>query len=478
MIFASTVFLFMFLPAVVLVYYAVPNQAHKRGRNLTLLFFSYIYYLYGAADFLPILLLSTLADFGLAHLIARDQGRKRLWLAVSLTLNLGLLIYFKYANFFVHEFDLLRSRLGLPAIAWVEVMLPIGISFFTFQKLSYVIDVFRGEADVLRDPLDFALYVAMFPQLIAGPIVRFREIRSQLRARHETTDRFFEGLTRICWGLAKKIIIAESLGRFADTVFALPPGAVDTKTAWLGALTYSLQIYFDFSGYSDIAIGLGRLFGFVLPENFNRPYSAVSITDFWRRWHISLSRWFRDYLYIPLGGNRHGTARACLNMAVVFVLCGLWHGANWTFLVWGVYHGLFLVIERLSGLRRLPADQWVVTRRLVTLLIVIVGWVLFRAADFGQAAVMLRAMFSWQDLPLAYELSLPGKHGGQKGRGLVEIGGAEQNPARDHDQKGNRSADDKPALGRQVPQTGKAFDHQKETVIDAPGQKGPVGPVP
>ncbi|MDJ0884166.1 MAG: MBOAT family protein [Desulfobacterales bacterium] len=406
MIFASTVFLFMFLPAVVLVYYAVPNQAHKLGRNLTLLFFSYIYYLYGAADFLPILLLSTLADFGLAHLIARDQGRKRLWLVVSLTLNLGLLIYFKYANFFVHEFDLLRSRLGLPAIAWVEVMLPIGISFFTFQKLSYVIDVFRGEADVLRDPLDFALYVAMFPQLIAGPIVRFREIRSQLRARHETTDRFFEGLTRICWGLAKKIIIAESLGRFADTVFALPPGAVDTKTAWLGALTYSLQIYFDFSGYSDIAIGLGRLFGFVLPENFNRPYSAVSITDFWRRWHISLSRWFRDYLYIPLGGNRHGTARACLNMAVVFVLCGLWHGANWTFLVWGVYHGLFLVIERLSGLRRLPADQWVVTRRLVTLLIVIVGWVLFRAADFGQAAVMLRAMFSWQDLPLAYELSL------------------------------------------------------------------------
>ena len=406
MLFASTVFLFVFLPAVILIYYSVPDQATKRGRNLVLLFFSYIYYLYGAAEFLPILMLSTLADYGLAHLITRDQRRKRLWLVVSLTLNLGLLVYFKYANFFVHEFELLRSRMGLPDLAWVEVMLPIGISFFTFQKLSYMIDVFRGEARALRDPLDFALYVAMFPQLIAGPIVRFREIRSQLRRRHESLDRFFEGLTRICWGLAKKVIIAESLGRFADAVFALPPEAVDTKTAWLGAVTYTLQIYFDFSGYSDMAIGLGRLFGFQLPENFHRPYSAVSITDFWRRWHISLSRWFRDYLYIPLGGNRRGTARACFNMVVVFVLCGLWHGANWTFLAWGVYHGLFLIIERLTGLRHLPAHRWVVSRRAATLLIVIVGWVLFRAANFAQAALLLRAMFTWQDQPLAYALSL------------------------------------------------------------------------
>ncbi len=406
MLFASTVFLFVFLPAVILIYYSVPDQASKRGRNLVLLFFSYIYYLYGAAEFLPILILSTLADYGLAHLMTRNPQRKRLWLAVSLALNLGLLIYFKYANFFVHEIDLLRSGRGLPALGWVAVMLPIGISFFTFQELSYMIDVFRGEARALRDPLDCALYVAMFPQLIAGPIVRFRQIRAQLRTRHESQDRFFDGLTRICWGLAKKVIIAESLGRFADAVFALPPEAVDTKAAWLGAATYTLQIYFDFSGYSDMAIGLGRLFGFVLPENFQRPYSAVSITDFWRRWHISLSRWFRDYLYIPLGGNRKGTARACFNMAVVFVLCGLWHGANWTFLAWGVYHGLFLIIERLTGLRRLPTHRWVATRRVATLLIVIVGWVLFRAADFGQAALLLRAMFTWQDLPLAYELSL------------------------------------------------------------------------
>ena len=406
MLFASTAFLFVFLPAVILIYYAVPDQATKRGRNLVLLFFSYVYYLYGAANFLPILILSTLADYGLARQIADGRRRKRLWLILSLTLNLGLLVYFKYANFFIHEFDLLRVRLGLPPAVWFEVMLPIGISFFTFQKLSYVIDVYRGEAKALRDPLEFALYVAMFPQLIAGPIVRYSQIRRQLRDRREKWDLFWSGITRICWGLAKKVVVAESLARFADTVFALPPAALDTKTAWLGAVAYTLQIYFDFAGYSDMAIGLGMLFGFRLPENFRRPYSAVSITDFWRRWHISLSRWFRDYLYIPLGGNRRGTARACFNMAVVFVLCGFWHGANWTFLAWGIYHGLFLVAERLSGLRRLSDRRWIITRRAATLLIVMVGWVLFRAADLGQAATFLAAMFTWQNLPLAYDLSL------------------------------------------------------------------------
>ena len=406
MLFASTVFLFAFLPTVILVYYTVPAQSTRRGRNAILLLFSYIYYLYGAADFLPLLMLSTLVDYGLARLMETDRRRKRLWLIVSLAVNLGLLLYFKYANFFVHEVNLIAAGLGRPTLSWLEVLLPIGISFFTFQKLSYVIDVYRGEAAALGDPLDFALYVAMFPQLIAGPIVRFREIRTQLRERRESWERFYQGTTRICWGLAKKVIIAESLRRFADTIFALPPGALDTKTAWLGAVTYTLQIYFDFSGYSDMAIGLGLLFGFVLPENFKRPYSAVSITDFWRRWHISLSRWFRDYLYIPLGGNRRGSVRACLNMAVVFVLCGLWHGANWTFLAWGLYHGMFLMIERLTGLRQLPAHRWLVTRRTATLVIVTVGWVLFRAADFEQAMRFLSAMFTWRDLPLAYDLSL------------------------------------------------------------------------
>lgn len=406
MIFSSIAFLFVFLPALILVYYTVPDQPTKRGRNLVFLAFSYLYYLYGAASFLPLLLLSTLGDFGLARLMEADHRRKRLWLVLSLVLNLGLLGYFKYANFFVHEMGLLRTYYGMSAPTWVDVMLPIGISFFTFQKLSYMIDVYRGETVALRDPLDFALYVAMFPQLIAGPIVRFRTLRDQLRGRCESWDRFYGGVVRISWGLAKKVIVAETCGRFADTIFALPPALLDTKTAWLGAVAYTLQIYFDFSGYSDMAIGLGLLFGFVLPENFNRPYSALSITDFWRRWHITLGRWFRDYLYIPLGGNRHGATRACLNMTVVFILCGLWHGANWTFLAWGLFHGLFLIIERVSGLRHLAADRWVITRRATTLLIVIVGWVLFRAADFGQAAGYLSTMFTWRDLPLAYDVSL------------------------------------------------------------------------
>ncbi|MGD9332439.1 MAG: MBOAT family protein, partial [Desulfobacterales bacterium] len=405
MLFSSSVFLFVFLPAVVLTYHLVPDQPTKRGRNLVLLIFSYVYYLYGAASFLPILMMSSLADFGLARLIENDARRRRLWLVVSLTINLGLLGYFKYANFFVHEVDLLRGRLGMPSLAWIAVMLPIGISFFTFQKLSYVMDVYRGETAALRDPLDFLLYVAMFPQLIAGPIVRFREIRSQLRQRRESWDRFFLGAMRICWGLGKKVLVAETLARFADTIFALPSATLDTQTAWLGAVTYTLQIYFDFSGYSDMAIGLGLLFGFVLPENFNRPYSAVSITDFWRRWHMSLSRWFRDYLYFALGGSRCGGTRTCLNLGVVFVLCGLWHGANWTFLAWGIYHGLFLILERVSGWRNLPLHRWVVARRALTLLIVTVGWVLFRAADLTQAADFYAAMFTWRAFPLVYELS-------------------------------------------------------------------------
>ena len=405
MLFSSTVFLFGFLPAVILVYHLVPDQPAKRGRNFVLLLFSYVYYLYGAASFLPVLVLSSLADFGLARLIESDARRRRLWLVFSLVMNLGLLGYFKYANFFVHEVDLLRGRMGLPPLTWVAVMLPIGISFFTFQKLSYVIDVYRGETAALRDPLDFLLYAAMFPQLIAGPIVRFRQIRSQLRQRRESWDRFFLGAMRICWGLAKKVIVAETLAQFADAIFALPSSALDTPTAWLGAVAYTLQIYFDFSGYADMAIGLGLLFGFVLPENFKRPYSAISITDFWRRWHISLSRWFRDYLYFALGGNRCGAARTCLNLVVVFVLCGLWHGANWTFLAWGFYHGLFLILERATGWRNIPARQWVVARRAVTLLVVTVGWVLFRAADLGQAAGFFTAMFTWRAFPLAYELS-------------------------------------------------------------------------
>jgi alginate O-acetyltransferase complex protein AlgI len=405
MVFSSTIFLFGFLPAVIICYYALKSLPIQKLRNAALLFFSYLFYLYGAAGFLLILILSTLADYMLGRLIERKVRWKRLWLSFSLLLNLGLLAYFKYANFFVAEFNSLLLGLKFFPIEWTAVMLPIGISFFTFQKLSYIIDVYRGKCRALENVIDFALYIAMFPQLIAGPIVRFSTIRRQLKERRESWDNFYNGTLRFCWGLAKKVMIANSCSQITDVIFGLNPALLDTKVAWLGAIAYTLQIYFDFSAYSDMAIGMGMMFGFAFPENFKRPYSAVSITDFWRRWHITLSRWFRDYLYIPLGGNRLGTARTCLNMAVVCVLCGLWHGANWTFLFWGIYHGLFLVIERITGVRDLPRQKYNVMRRLLTMLIVIVGWVLFRSQDIFQAAGFIEAMFTFTDGPISYELS-------------------------------------------------------------------------
>ncbi len=405
MVFSSTIFLFGFLPAVIICYYGQQLLAPKRLRNTVLLCFSYLFYLYGAADFLLILILSTLADYVLGRLIERQFNHRRLWLSMSLLLNLGLLAYFKYANFFVNESNSVLLRLNFLPIAWHAVVLPIGISFFTFQKISYIIDVYRSKSPALENIIDFALYIAMFPQLIAGPIVRFSYIRGQLQERRESLSNFHNGIIRLCWGLAKKVIVAGSCGQVADVIFGLNIELLDTKIAWLGATAYTLQIYFDFSAYSDIAIGLGMLFGFNFPENFNRPYSAVSITDFWRRWHITLSRWFRDYLYIPLGGNRRGTTRTCLNMAAVCILCGIWHGANWTFLFWGIYHGVFLIIERITGIRDLSRNEYHILRRFLTMLTVIAGWVLFRSEDFAQAAGFLGAMFTISDLPLSYELS-------------------------------------------------------------------------
>jgi len=406
MVFSSTIFLFGFLPAVIIFYYGQRLLFQKRLRNAVLLFCSYLFYLYGAAGFLLILILSTFADYLFGLLIDRDVMQKRLWLCLSLILNIGLLAYFKYANFFAGELNSTLAGFRFSQIEWQEVILPIGISFFTFQKISYVIDVYRGKSRALENVIDFALYIAMFPQLIAGPIVRFSFIRSQLKGRIESWDFFYVGVMRFCWGLAKKVMIANSCGRIADVIFGLDLELLDTKIAWLGAIAYTLQIYFDFSAYSDMAIGLGLLFGFTFPENFNRPYSAISITDFWRRWHMTLSRWFRDYLYIPLGGNRRGTARTCLNMTVVCVLCGLWHGANWTFLFWGIYHGVLLVLERVSGMRNVSTKKYRVVRRAITLLIVMVGWVFFRSEDISQAIGFLKTMFTVTDLPISYSLSL------------------------------------------------------------------------
>jgi len=404
MVFSSTFFLFSFLPAVIICYYTQRLLAPTGMRNAALLFFSYLFYLYGAAGFLLVLIMSTLADYLLGLLIDRKAPHKKLWLSLSVIFNLGLLAYFKYANFFVAEFSSALTSFQLNPIVWTEVIFPIGISFFTFKKLSYIIDVYREESPALENIVDFALYIAMFPQLIAGPIVRYSYIHSQLKERRESWDNFYTGILRFCWGLAKKVMIANSCGQIADVIFNLDLELLDTKVAWLGAIAYTLQIYFDFSAYSDMAIGLGMLFGFKTPENFKRPYSAVSVTDFWRRWHITLSQWFRDYLYIPLGGNRRGTLRTCFNMAVVCILCGFWHGANWTFLIWGIYHALFLILERVTGARSIPPEKYRALRRAITLFIIAVGWVIFRSADLSQAMGFLETMFTASDLTLSYEL--------------------------------------------------------------------------
>ncbi len=405
MVFSSTFFLFSFLPAVIICYYAQRLLVPTRLRNATLLFFSYLFYLYGAAGFLLILIMSTFADYLLGLLIDRDARHKKLWLCLSVIFNLGLLAYFKYANFFVAEFNSALVFSQYIPIDWKEVIFPIGISFFTFKKLSYIIDVYRGESPAMENIVDFALYIAMFPQLIAGPIVRYSYIRSQLKDRRESWNNFYMGILRFCWGLAKKVMIANSCGQIADVIFNLDLELLDTKVAWLGAIAYTLQIYFDFSAYSDMAIGLGMLFGFKTTENFNRPYSAVSVTDFWRRWHITLSQWFRDYLYIPLGGNRRGILRTCFNMAVVCILCGFWHGANWTFLIWGIYHAVFLILERVTGARSIPLEKYRAVRRVVTLFVVTVGWVIFRSEDISQAMGFLGTMFTASDSTLSYELS-------------------------------------------------------------------------
>ncbi len=409
MVFSSLLFLFVFLPIVLGFYYLVP----QRFRNVVLLGFSYLFYIWGGGGFLAVLVLSTLVDYVLGLLIGRSpKHRGRLLVALSVAFNLSLLAYFKYSNFFVAKANLALAAFDVGAIPWSQVVLPLGISFFTFHKITYIVDVYRGTKKALVNVIDFALYLALFPQLIAGPIVRFHEIADQLQARMETAEKFQRGVLRFCWGLAKKVLVANSCGEIADAVFGVAPGALGTTSAWLGVAAYTAQIYFDFSGYTDMALGLGLMFGLVLPENFNRPYSAVSVTDFWRRWHMSLTRFFRDYVYIPMGGNRFGEARTYFNLMVIFVLCGFWHGANWTFLAWGIYHGFWLIVERITGVGRTEETTGVFLRRSLTLAIVMVGWVFFRATNLTHAIHFLGAMFVPNNLPspLAVELALNGRN--------------------------------------------------------------------
>lgn len=395
MVFSSIEFLFYFLPLALGLYAIVP----RRFRNAALLASSLVFYTWGTGGLVVLLLASIVGNFclGLAAGAALEAGqlsRRNRIVAVTIVANLALLGYFKYANFAVAQLNDALGSLGVSTVGWTRVFLPIGISFFTFHGLSYVVDVARGRCKPLRSPIDFGLYMTLFPQLVAGPIIRYHEISDQLTERRTRVDDIAEGAVRFAHGLAKKVIIADAVAEVANGAFNLQAGERSFTAAWLGVLAYTLQIYFDFSGYSDMAIGLARIVGFRFPENFNRPYSAYSITDFWRRWHITLSNWFRDYLYVPLGGNKGSPARTYLNLFIVFVATGIWHGANWTFLIWGLYHGALMLIERGRGWRYLDDAPFPWLNRAITLFLVAVGWVMFRAPDLSTALDMYGAMFN------------------------------------------------------------------------------------
>jgi alginate O-acetyltransferase complex protein AlgI len=387
MLFSSPLFLFLFLPVVLLVYFVVPRGV----RNSFLVLASILFYAWGEGVYSIMMLLSMSINYVFGRLIDDHRNQARWILALAVAVNLAPLIFFKYLAFFVHNAAPLLQVAGVRNLRIDHVHLPLGISFFTFHSISYLVDIYRRDAAAQRSPVDLALYISFFPQLIAGPIIRYHDIADQLRNRIVRAEDFAIGIQRFIIGLAKKVIIANTVAGPADQIFALPSHQLTAPLAWLGIICYTFQIYFDFSGYSDMAIGLARMFGFRFLENFNYPYISGSIQEFWRRWHISLSNWFRDYLYVPLGGNRVAPARVYFNLVLVFLLCGLWHGASWNFVLWGALHGTFLIFERL-GLARLLArvGRWLA--HTYTLLIVIIGWVFFRADTLPRAIGYLRAM--------------------------------------------------------------------------------------
>ena len=392
-LFTEPTFLFLFLPLLLGLYFGPLSREHGAYGNALLLLASVLFYAKGGGSFTWLMLGSIAFNYWMAILVdrARETPACRPLLAFAIGANLLVLGLFKYANFFVDNVNALLPALGAGPLSVPRVLLPIGISFYTFHAISYVVDVYRRDAVAQKSPVHAALYLLLFPQLIAGPIIRYRELADQLARRVVALDDFAQGVRRFVLGLAKKMLVANLVAGPADRILALPAEQWSAGHAWLGIVCYTLQIYFDFSGYSDMAIGLGRMFGFRFPENFRHPYVSASVQEFWRRWHISLSSWFRDYLYVPLGGNRVAPARLYGNLVLVFFLCGLWHGASWSFVVWGLFHGAFLVLERL-GLAALVGRLWAPLRHAYLLLVVMVGWVFFRAETLTGALAFLAAL--------------------------------------------------------------------------------------
>ena len=386
MVFSSLTFLMLFLPSVLLIYFAVPRQ----GKNAVLFIFSLLFYAWGEPIYVGLMIFSTVLDYTCGWLVEKYRGtsKQKIGLLISVFTNLSLLFFFKYTDFFIGTINTVFGT----DIAMLNLPLPIGISFYTFQTMSYTIDVYRGDAKVQKNILSFGAYVSLFPQLIAGPIVRYQDVADQLNERTHSFDRFGDGVKRFVTGLGKKVLLANNIGLLWDAISKSAAENLTTLAAWLGIIAFAFQIYFDFSGYSDMAIGLGKMFGFEFLENFNYPYTSKSVTEFWRRWHISLGTWFRDYIYIPLGGNRKGLPIQIRNIAIVWLLTGFWHGASWNYVLWGVFYGLLLMAEKLfllKWLKKAPAF----VGHIYTMFAVLFGWVLFAFEDFGKGIAFLKTMF-------------------------------------------------------------------------------------
>lgn len=386
MVFSSLVFISVFLPVVFILYTVILGRKLK---NVLLIIASLLFYAYGEPVYVLVMICSVIFNY-IFGLFSTDKNKyNKIVLIIAIIFNLGALAVFKYLGFFVSSLnDIIGSSIPIP-----NIELPIGISFFTFQALSYVIDVYRGEVSPQKNLGKVMLYISFFPQLIAGPIIKYHDIEKQIDNRQQTIDLVVNGFRRFIVGLSKKVLIANTMATVVDSIYSTNQSEVNILTAWVGAIGYIMQIYFDFSGYSDMAIGLGKMFGFEFKENFNYPYISTSVKEFWRRWHISLSTWFKEYLYIPLGGNRKGKGRTCLNKIIVFFCTGLWHGANWTFVIWGLYHGIFLLIE--SYIPKIKIPKFL--KHIYLLLVVIVGFVIFRADNITQGIFMIEKMFTGFD---------------------------------------------------------------------------------